>query len=156
MSDLFTEFLPSHLFQGDPGEYATADDLLTLSDLFEQDVTIRRWHKNGRPLKLRIRALDLDQQDRILADAMVKNERTGLWESSEAIYCAASLRELCAIPHLNDAQAQQMRKHNPTIIKALVRYGWLLSALDDERLEAEAAKLAEQSATTESDAAGGA
>jgi len=146
----FDEFNPSSQLNGAGGDYATADDLLTLSDMFEQDVTITRWHKNGKPLKIRVRALDLDQQERILNDALIQNAKTGLWETSDAAYCAATLREMCVVPKLNDDQAQRMRGHNPTIIKSLVRYGWKLSTLDDSRLEAEAAKLAEQHATTES------
>lgn len=133
MLDEFTEVNPL------PGEhlvsYATADDLLTVSDLPERNVTIRRWHRNGKALTIRIRALDLDQQDKINQESIVKNKKTGDWEQSEPVFCAASLRELCVVPKLTNEQAQAMRKHNPIIIRKLVNFGWLLSALDDDTIE---------------------
>ena len=115
--------------------YASADDLMRLDDLHEIDVIVKRWQASGKRLKLRIRALDIDQQEQIDIESTIKHDKTGEWVRSEALYMAASLREMCIVPKLSDGQAQMMRKHNPTIIRELVRFGWTLSALDDDLIE---------------------
>ena len=121
-------------FSGD-ADYATATDLLAVDDLPERDITIRRWTKAGKSLKLRVRALDLDQQERIDIESLIKHEKTEEWVRSGAIYAAATLREAVIVPTLDDAKAHLMRKHNPVIIGELVRFIWTLSALDDAFLE---------------------
>jgi hypothetical protein len=136
--------LPAEL----PVTYASADDLLTVSDLPERNVTIKRWHRNGKPLTIRIRALDLDQQDRVNTEAMVKNKRTNEWEQSEPALCAATLREAVVTPRLTNEQAQAMRKHNPIIIRTLVNFIWSLSALDDDTIEQTARALNPQATPT--------
>lgn len=128
--------------------YATADDLLTVSDLPERNVTIRRWHKNGKALTIRVRALDLDQQDRINQAALAKNGKTGEWQQSVAAFNAATLLEAMTVPKLDSAQAQAMRKRNPVIIEKLVQFIWSLSALDDDTIEEYARALANPQADT--------
>lgn len=122
--------------------FATADDLLTVADLPERNVTIRRWHKNGKPLTIRVRALDLDQQDRITQAAMIKNNKTGAWEQSVAAFNAATLHEALTTPKLTAEQARAMRQHNPIIIQKLVDFIWSLAALDDATIEQYARTLA--------------
>jgi hypothetical protein len=125
-----------------PVVYASAEDLMTVADLPERNVIIRRWHKNGKPLTLRIKALDLDQQDRVNQAALEKNRKTGEWQHSVAAFNAATLLELVIVPKLTPEQAQAMRKHNPVIIQSLVDFGWGLSALDDDTIEGYARALA--------------
>jgi hypothetical protein len=147
----------SPIVADEPVSYASAEDLLTVSDLPERNVTIRRWHKNGKPLKIRIRALDLDQQDKVNQAALVKNTKTGAWEQSTAAFNAAALLEMIVVPKLTHEQAQAMRKHNPVIIQSLVDFGWGLSALDDDTIEGYARALANPTpdpATAATDAAG--
>lgn len=122
--------------------YASAEDLLTVGDLPERNITIRRWQKGGAPLVIRIRALDLDQQDRINQESLIRNPKTGAWEQSTAAFCAASLRELCVSPKLTNEQAQAMRKRNPDIIRKIVDFGWFLGGLDDETIERAARAMA--------------
>lgn len=122
--------------------YASADDLLSVVDLPERNVTIRRWHRNGKPLTIRVRALDLDQQDRINQAALTKNPKTGEWQQSIAAFNAATLLEAVAVPKLTPDQAKAMRSHNPIIIQKLVNFVWSLSGLDDETIEGYARALA--------------
>lgn len=137
---MYEEVTP--LLTDTPVVYASAEDLLTVSDLPERNVTIRRWHKNGKPLTLRIRALDLDQQDKINQAALIKNTKTGTWEQSTAAFNVAALLEMVIVPKLTPEQAQAMRKHNPVIVQSLVDLGFALSALDDETIERHARILA--------------
>jgi exopolyphosphatase/pppGpp-phosphohydrolase len=118
------------------GDYATVGDLITLDDLSEQDVTVKRWHKNGKPLKLRLKALDLDQQDQINYGALIKHPKTQQWVASEAAFAELTLREGVIVPRLSPEQAKAMRKRNPAIVKSLVDYIWLLSHLDEKAIEA--------------------
>ena len=128
---LLDEVIPG----GATADYASAGDLVTLDDLAELDVVVKRWHVSGRPLKLRVRALDLDQQEQIDIAATIQHPVTHEWVRSEAAYAAATLREGVIVPKLDNAKAQQLRKRNPTIVKELISLIWTLSSLDDALLE---------------------
>lgn len=117
------------------GPYATVDDLLEQSDLLEQDVTIRRWHKNGRPLRLRVKALNLEQQDAIHLAALIKHKKTGLWEADRLVFCAHSLVAGVRMPALDLGQAQALVRKNPSVINSLVDFIWALAALDLDTIE---------------------
>jgi hypothetical protein len=132
---LYDEVIPSRLVQ-DQGEYASADDILLQSDMLEQDVTITRWHKNGKKLKVRVRALDLIAQDEIECASLRKHPATGMWYQHPPTYASETIRRGVIVPALNADQAKRMEQHNPVIIGELVQYIWLMSALDEARLEA--------------------
>jgi hypothetical protein len=114
--------------------YATPTDLMMVDDLAEMDVTITRWQASGKRLKLRVRALDLDQQEQIDIESTIEHPATKQWVRSGALYAAATLRESVIVPKLNNGQAQMLRKHNPIIINELVKFIWTLSAIDDALL----------------------
>lgn len=117
------------------GAYASADDLLLVADLCEIDLVVKRWKRNGAPLRIRVRALDFEQQERIDRAALVKVEER--YVRSEARFAAATLREALIVPTLTDAQARQMVKHNPAIIAQVVRFVWdVLSGLDQDAIDA--------------------
>lgn len=118
------------------GEYASAATLTTVDDLLEQDITIRRWKASGGSLKLRVKALDLDQQDQINFGALVQHPKTKQWVVSDAAFAELTLREGIIVPRLSPEQAKAMRKHNPAIITDLVKYIWLLSSLEERTIEA--------------------
>ena len=114
-------------FPAPGGAYASVDDLLQVADLVEVDLTITRWTKHGVPLRIRVRALDFDQQEKIDRNSLIKIDDRVV--KSEARFAAATLREAVIVPTLTDAQAQAMRKHNPAIIASIVRFVWeILSA----------------------------
>lgn len=130
MSDPF----PGLDFPAPGGAYASVDDLLLVSDLCEVDLTVTRWKRGGASLRIRVRALDFDQQERIDRASLVKID--GQIVKSEARFAAATLKEAVIVPTLTDAQARQMTKHNPSIISAIVRFVWdVLSALDQETID---------------------
>lgn len=136
MSDPFREVsLPAP-----GGVYASADDLLLVSDLCEIDLRINRWKKNGASLRIRVRALDFSQQERIDRAALVKIEVSpGQYQMvrSESRFAVGTLKEAVIVPTLTDAQAREMAKHNPGIITAIVRFVWdMLSNLDQESINA--------------------
>lgn len=131
MSDPF----PGLAFPAPGGPYASVDDLLEVADLCEVDLTITRWKKSGASLRIRVRALDFDQQERIDRNCLVKIDDRVV--RSEARFASLTLKEALIVPTLNDAQANAMRKHNPSIISAIVRFVWdVLSALDQETIDA--------------------
>jgi hypothetical protein len=127
---------PGLAFPSPGGPYASVDDLLLVSDLCEVDLTVTRWKRGGQSLRIRVRALDFDQQERIDRSSLVKLP-DGQIVKSEARFAAATLKEAVIAPTLTDAQARQMTKHNPSIIGAIVRFVWdVLSALDQEIIDA--------------------
>ena len=125
---------------GEP--YATAGDLTTVDDLPQRDVRITRWHASGRALKLRIRGPNLDEQDAIHQEALIKNKKTGEWEEHRPTFCEATLRRCVTVPTLDAGQAKAMRGKNPVIIGALVDLIWALPVFSDDELEKLALDLA--------------
>ena len=128
-----------------------------LDDLLEEDVTIKRWHRNGRPLKLRVKALNIEQQDAIHQAALAKNKKTGEWESVGIVFWAETLTRAVRVPALDLAQARSLAQKNPVIVKALVDFIWALAALDADLLEQAALALAppDPNAPTDADAGTG-
>jgi hypothetical protein len=132
MGDIFPGLTP-HKSGG--GAYATADDLLLLSDLCELDIVVDRWKRGGTPLRIRIKALDFDQQEKIERLALVKVD--GKLVRSEAAFAAYTLFESLVVPKLTLEQAQAMRKHNPQIITNIVTFIWnTLSIIDQDIIDA--------------------
>lgn len=126
---------PGLAFPSPGGAYASVDDLLLVSDLCEVDLTVTRWKRNGASLRIRVRALDFDQQEQIDRGSLIKVDNQIV--KSEARFAALTLQAAVIVPTLNAAQANAMRKHNPSIISAIVRFIWdVLSALDQETIDA--------------------
>jgi hypothetical protein len=126
---------PGLSFPAPGGAYASVDDLLQVADLCEIDLTITRWKRNGASLRIRVRALDFDMQEKVDRASLVKID--GQVVKSEARFAAATLKEAVIVPTLTDAQAQAMRKHNPAIISVIVRFVWdILSSLDQSMIDA--------------------
>lgn len=119
----------------DAEPYATVEELTTVSDMPQRDVKITQWHASGRTLKLRIRGPNLDEQDAIHQEALVKNRKTGEWQEHRPTFCAATLQRCVVMPQLDAGQAQAMRKKNPVIIGALVDLIWALPVFSDDELE---------------------
>lgn len=119
----------------DAEPYATAEELTTVDDMPGRDVRITRWFASGRMLKLRVRGPNLDEQDAIRQEALVKNKKTGEWQEHRPTFCAATLQRCVIVPPLDTAQAASMRKKNPVIIGALVDLIWALPVFSDEELE---------------------
>lgn len=136
---MFQEVRPTLL---NADAYASVDDLLGLDDLIEHDITIRRWHRNGRALKLRVKALNLEQQDQIYQASLIKNKKTGEWETARLSYCVETLQRAVRVPTLDLPQAQSLAHKNPVIINALVDFIWSLAAFDGDELEKVAYALA--------------
>lgn len=124
------------------GAYASADDLLTIGDLPETDVIVKRWHRNGAPLRVRLKALSLDQQARIEQESMRLNPQTKYAERDAILFDCLTLSQSVIVPALNREQAMALRHKNPRVIRALVDYSWILSSLDEETLAALAADAA--------------
>lgn len=138
------------LFESNTDPYASVGDLLQVDDLMEIDLTIPRWR-----LKVRVKALSLEQQALINQAALVKNAKTGLWETSDPLFYTATLEHGIIAPRLSKEQARGMQAHNPTIIRALGDLIWLLSALDVTDVEKAAHALAPDDPQAPANATGG-
>jgi len=114
--------------------YATAEQLLQVSDLTFVDLTVKRWTAGGAPLNLRVRALSLAEQEQVDRASLIKID--GQTVKSEARFASATLKRCCVMPQLNDAQATALRDHNPAIIGAIVQLVWnVLSILDQNAID---------------------
>lgn len=106
------------------GGFASAADLLTLDDRPQVALSIPRWHANGQPLRLLVRALSLDQQEVIQRTARRKDKLTGQVTSDRVLFVAETLRLAFIQPQLDSAQAMALAAKNPTILEAIVDFIW--------------------------------
>lgn len=115
-----------------PGEeYASVDDILACSDLTEAIVRVPHWKRNGAALALRVRALSLEQKDRILRESRARDGQL-----DEVAQICATLREGCLMPRFTAPQAEQLRTKNPTALEQVAKFIWSLSALDQDLIDA--------------------
>lgn len=115
-----------------PGEeYASVDAILACSDLAEAIVRVPHWKRNGAQLALRVRALSLEQRDRILQESRRRDGTT-----DEVAQICATIREGCLLPRFTAPQAAQLRTKNPTALELVAKFIWALSALDQDLIDA--------------------
>lgn len=136
------------LLSDDNEQYASAEEILAQQDLPERDVKITHWHANGRPLKLKVRGLDLPTQIRIMQVSTVKNPKTQQYERDEVAFAIETLQTI-RVPHIDAGTARAMVRKNPVIIRSLVDYIWALAALTDEQIEQAARALLPEYADAE-------
>lgn len=107
------------------------DDVLACSDLAEAIVRVPHWKRNGAQLALRVRALSLEQRDRILQESRRRDGTT-----DEVAQICATIREGCLLPRFTAPQAAQLRTKNPTALELVAKFIWSLSALDQDLIDA--------------------
>mgnify|MGYP000897095334 CR=1 FL=1 len=120
---------PTQLEDGE--SYATADEILACTDLPEATLRIPQWRRNGRPLVIRVRALSLEDKEAILQEA---RQRDG--SISTIARVESTLFYTCISPKLTRPQAAQLRHKNPTALESIVDFVWVLSALDQDLIDA--------------------
>ncbi|HEU4327383.1 MAG TPA: hypothetical protein VFS21_29870 [Roseiflexaceae bacterium] len=129
------------------GTYASVHDLLLTQDRAELDIKITRWTRDGQPLRLRVRALDLPTIGQI-ERACTLREAGKLPELDEYKQAWMVLRHAVVAPALDDAAAQALARKNPVVIRELVDFIWRdLSAIDPAVLEAAIARHAAEFAS---------
>lgn len=107
------------------------DDVLACSDLAEAIVRVPHWKRNGAQLALRVRALSLEQRDRILQESRRRDGTT-----DEVAQICATIREGCLLPRFTAPQAAHLRTKNPTALELVAKFIWALSALDQDLIDA--------------------
>lgn len=120
-----------------PGEQcATFAQLLATDDRATVTIVVQRWRgADGEPLRLRLRALDLEAQIAIERDARYKDALTSEIRTDHLRYAWATLRAALVEPSLSEAQAKGLLAKNAGIVNTLVRFIWeVLSHLDPAQL----------------------
>jgi hypothetical protein len=117
-----TDILYATLAAGE--SYASVADIVNADDIAQATVEIPRWKKDGTSLKLLVRGLDLEQQERISDQARKKDRLTGDIVKDRVRFAAATLREACVQPRLTDAQAAGIAEKNATVVQAIVTFIW--------------------------------
>lgn len=120
---------PTQLAAGE--SYASVDDILLCSDLPEAIVRVPQWQKNGAALALRVRALSLEQKDRILREC---RRADGTIDQVKQI--EGTLREGCLQPRFDPNTAERLRHKNPDALDELFATIWTLSALNQDIIDA--------------------
>lgn len=127
--------------RSDADSYLTTEDLLLAQDRTEVDVRVPWW--GGR--LVRVKALTLEQQERILRAARIAAAQYAKDGDQSAIgptaqdwmtYVIETIREAMVLPSLTPVEALQLRHKNPRALEELTRFIWSLSSLSEENINA--------------------
>ncbi len=124
---MLNEVKPSSLLDGD--DYASASDLIAQDDLPTATLQIARWHKNGKPLKIRVRGLSLLDQLDIDKIAGVGEKRD--WPKWYVEILSSGIQ----VPTLDKEQARAMLRRNPAVIGELADFIWSLHLLNGKDID---------------------
>lgn len=128
---------PADLAAGE--QLATLDDILACSDLPEVPVRVDFWRKRGRSLVIRVRGLDLDEQERVrsAANRAVPAEDRALGTTQHwPTFVVMTLALAVASPRITVEQAKQLVHKNARAVEQLADLAWTLSATSQERIDA--------------------
>jgi hypothetical protein len=134
---------PATLAAGE--ELASLDDILTCSDIPEITVRVDFWRRAGQALPVRVRGLDLDQQEQVrraAARAVATEDRALGVTQHWPIFVVTTLAHSFVSPRITIDQAQKLVRKNGAACEQLAKLAWDLSATSQERIDA---ILAEQS-----------
>ena len=123
-----------------PGQaYATLDEILACSDLPELDVSVDFWPgSDGRPLLLRVRGLDLVEQDRVrtaAARAVDPADRALGVTQHWPTFVIHSLALGVAVPRMTVERARPLAQKNARACELLVDLIWTISASSQARID---------------------
>ena len=128
---------PAQRAAGEP--LATLDDILTCSDLPEVTVRVDFWRKHGRAMAVRVRGLDLSEQEqaRACANRAVPAEDRALGSTQHwPTFVVMTLALAIVSPRLTVEQAQKLASKNASACEQLADLAWNLSALSQDYIDA--------------------
>jgi len=114
-------FVPSKLAAGE--EYASVTAILECDDLPQSTLHIPHWRIGGKEAAVRVRALSLEERERVQALPSVTDQYCLTWQLG------------CVSPSFTVDQANALRRKNPHAVEQGANFIWLLSALDQEWIE---------------------
>jgi hypothetical protein len=119
-------------------DLASVDDLLTVDDLPEVTIRVPFWLRDGQPLAIRVRALDLDQQDtvRMAAQRAVKaQDRQRGVHQHWPTYVWKTWQLGCISPKLTADQAQRLCTKHAEATEQVVELIWTISRLNQTTID---------------------
>lgn len=111
-------FVPSKLAAGE--EYASVTQILECDDLPQSTLHIPHWRIGGKDAAVRVRALSLEERERVQKEPSVMDQYCLTWHLG------------CLNPPMTIEQANALRRKNPHAVEQGANFIWLLSALDQE------------------------
>lgn len=128
---------PATLAAGEP--LATLADILECSDIPEIAVRVDFWRRKGRGMVVRIRGLDLEEQEqvRMAAGRAVAPEDRALGVTQHwPTFVVTTLALAFASPRVTPEQARSLARKNAAACEQLAELCWTLSATNQERIDA--------------------
>lgn len=110
--------LPSSLADGEA--YASVRDILENDDLQQATIHVPYWRVNGRAAAIRVRALTLEERERVNSLTDAADQFCRIWQYG------------CMQPVFTQEQAQALRRKNPNAIDQVARFILTLSRLDQD------------------------
>lgn len=112
---------PSPLAAGE--EYASVTQILECEDLPHATLHIPHWRIRGKPAAIRVRALSLDERERVQLEKTTADQYCLTWHLG------------CVSPTFTVEQAQALKRKNPIAVESAVSFIWNLSALNQEWID---------------------
>lgn len=137
MADAPRLHYPAHLAAGE--DLARLEDILACSDIPELTVRVDFWRVRDRPVAIRLRGLDLDDQDRVrmAAGRAVAAEDRALGVSQHwPTFVVLTLAHGIVSPRLTVEQARLLARKNAAACEQLASLVWTLSATTQEHIDA--------------------
>lgn len=116
-----TSLAPSKLAAGE--EYASVTQILECDDLPQATLHIPHWRIRGAPAAIRVRALSLEERERVQQEKTIADQYCLTWHLG------------CISPPFTPEQAQALRRKNPIAVESGANFIWTLSALNQDWIE---------------------
>lgn len=134
---------PASLESGE--DFARLDDILTCQDIPEITIRVPWWRRKGKPMPVRVRGLDLDQQDQVrtaAARAVAEQDRARGVRQHWPTFVRMTLALGLISPALTYEQAAKLTRKNAKACEQIANFIWVISSVEQERIDEIVAELA--------------
>jgi hypothetical protein len=131
----------------DKGEdFARLDDILECQDIPEITIRVPWWSRKGKPMAVRVRGLDLEQQEQVrttAARAVQEVDRARGVKQHWPTFVTMTLALGLASPVLTYDQAKRLGKKNARACEQIANFIWAISSVAQDRIDAIVTELAD-------------
>lgn len=134
---------PASLEAGE--DFARLDDILACQDIPEITIRVPWWRRKGKPMPVRVRGLDLDEQEQVrnaAARAVHEQDRARGVRQHWPTFVVMTLALGLVSPGVTYDQAKRLAKKNAKACEQIANFIWVISSVEQERIDEIVAELA--------------
>jgi hypothetical protein len=147
-----TIITPASLSDGE--DFASLDDILECQDIPEITIRVPWWRRKGKPMPIRVRGLNLEQQDQVrnaAARAVHPEDRARGIKQHWPTFVTMTLALGLAAPGLTYDQAKRVAKKNVAACQQIANFIWTISSAEQSQIATIVAELADLADEPEGD-----